>query len=633
MAKKRKAPKSFEQPKAIKSAKYDIEETFDDSEDEFYAGRDKILLDQDADSKRRRRLVEQERDLQPSDEEVLAEQDFSDEESGTDFDEDLDEHEVTSRPRKGSDGEDQDQDDDEDSEEEHWGTNRADYYGDDVIETEEQAKEEENEAKRLHQKQLKNMTEADFGFDENEWTQERKDTQQNRSVVEKLPEAQIPENATDAQKLQILSSRYPEFLPLAKDFTSLQQTQQQLNDLSMNMSKSLGQGANLSDGLPIAVKLNALNAYLATMSMYFAVVTSTIEDEISSSRKITAMAPIDLHQHPIIQTLARTRQLWEQVEALPLQEALAEPQQLATPESEDYLDAMSSHASPPRDLPPSAQVTKTSNIKAQSQKSAKKSRTHDDKVEIAPKNKKSRKSKDKQRPLDLNELINEAQESAEESDFGDEQPLTEEQYAEKAKKRKSLRFYTSQLASKANKRGQASRIAGGDDDLPYKERQRDKKERLMKEAEARGRRGGDEADDFGDGDGDDHEKMPAQRDTNDDYYDTLLNVKQKKKSDKQARAEAYALAAKEGATVYEEETVGADGKRAITYAIAKNKGLAPKRKKEVRNPRVKKKKKYEEKMKKLGSIRQVYKGGEGRGGYGGELTGIKTNVVKSVKLS
>lgn len=37
-------------------------------------------------------------------------------------------------------------------------------------------------------------------------------------------------------------------------------------------------------------------------------------------------------------------------------------------------------------------------------------------------------------------------------------------------------------------------------------------------------------------------------------------------------------------------------------------------------------------MKKLSSMRPVYKGGEGKGGYGGELTGIKTNVVKSMKL-
>jgi U3 small nucleolar RNA-associated protein 3 len=58
-----------------------------------------------------------------------------------------------------------------------------------------------------------------------------------------------------------------------------------------------------------------------------------------------------------------------------------------------------------------------------------------------------------------------------------------------------------------------------------------------------------------------------------------------------------------------------------------------KRKKDVRNPRVKKRKKYEEKKKKkLSSIRAVYKGGEGRGGYGGEKTGIKTGLVKSIKL-
>jgi hypothetical protein len=75
-----------------------------------------------------------------------------------------------------------------------------------------------------------------------------------------------------------------------------------------------------------------------------------------------------------------------------------------------------------------------------------------------------------------------------------------------------------------------------------------------------------------------------------------------------------------------------DEKRAIGYTIEKNKGLAPRRKKEVRNPRVKKRMKFEEKKKKLGSVRQVYKGGEERGGYGGEKTGIKSGLVKSIKL-
>jgi U3 small nucleolar RNA-associated protein 3 len=41
---------------------------------------------------------------------------------------------------------------------------------------------------------------------------------------------------------------------------------------------------------------------------------------------------------------------------------------------------------------------------------------------------------------------------------------------------------------------------------------------------------------------------------------------------------------------------------------------------------------FEAKKKKLGSIRAVYSGGEKKGGYRGELSGIKTNLVKGVQL-
>lgn len=44
--------------------------------------------------------------------------------------------------------------------------------------------------------------------------------------------------------------------------------------------------------------------------------------------------------------------------------------------------------------------------------------------------------------------------------------------------------------------------------------------------------------------------------------------------------------------VEEDDTEAADGKRAITYQISRNKGLTPKRKKEQRNPRVKHRKKF-----------------------------------------
>ena len=40
-------------------SRFDVEETFDDSEDAFQAGRDQILLDEAPDAKRRRKAAEE----------------------------------------------------------------------------------------------------------------------------------------------------------------------------------------------------------------------------------------------------------------------------------------------------------------------------------------------------------------------------------------------------------------------------------------------------------------------------------------------------------------------------------------------------------------------------------------------
>lgn len=117
----------------------------------------------------------------------------------------------------------------------------------------------------------------------------------------------------------------------------------------------------------------------------------------------------------------------------------------------------------------------------------------------------------------------------------------------------------------------------------------------------------------------------------DEYYDAVAQAAQRKREEKAARFEALAQARK-GERVVETEQVGPDGKRQITYQIEKNKGLMPTRKKEARNPRVKKRRQFEQKQKKLRSVKAVYKGGEGPGGYQGELSGIKTSLVKSIKL-
>lgn len=62
MGKKRKAggrPAAQNAAKESDHSKFDIEERFDDSGDEFQAGRDQILLDEAPEKKRRRRVAEE----------------------------------------------------------------------------------------------------------------------------------------------------------------------------------------------------------------------------------------------------------------------------------------------------------------------------------------------------------------------------------------------------------------------------------------------------------------------------------------------------------------------------------------------------------------------------------------------
>ena len=72
--------------------------------------------------------------------------------------------------------------------------------------------------------------------------------------------------------------------------------------------------------------------------------------------------------------------------------------------------------------------------------------------------------------------------------------------------------------------------------------------------------------------------------------------------------------------------------RNINYDMMKAKGLTRKRKKIDRNPRVKLREKYRKALvKRKGKVQEVQEGPRGR--YGGEQTGLKTNTIKSQKLS
>lgn len=74
-----------------------------------------------------------------------------------------------------------------------------------------------------------------------------------------------------------------------------------------------------------------------------------------------------------------------------------------------------------------------------------------------------------------------------------------------------------------------------------------------------------------------------------------------------------------------------DDRRGITYQIAKNKGLTPKRSKLQRNPRVKHRQKFAKaKVRRKGQVREVRKEIKK---YGGEISGINMRVKKGIKLA
>ncbi|KAF1780195.1 Sas10 C-terminal domain [Phytophthora cactorum] len=82
---------------------------------------------------------------------------------------------------------------------------------------------------------------------------------------------------------------------------------------------------------------------------------------------------------------------------------------------------------------------------------------------------------------------------------------------------------------------------------------------------------------------------------------------------------------------YTHETPALAGKRGASYQIMKNKGLKAHKSKLNRNPRVKKRMQYRKAViRRKGQVRDVRVGEAGK--YGGETTGIKSNLSRSRKI-
>lgn len=581
--------------------------------------------------------------LQPSDEEVL---DYNDDDDDDDDEDQYAESDDLDPDQRQANAEEEDEDIG------GWGASKKDYYNADAIETEQDALDEEAEARRIQKKQLQAMTEADFGFDEVEWLGQdgEEDPESGAVVTEVLPQLQITDSMSEDERMKIMRTRYPEFEHISREYLRLQPLHDELAaaaKAAQRLIKSRAAKSRALDGeappTPMAVtKYRACAAYLAAMAMYFAVLGSTAKEDGSP---VVALDPSELHEHPVMESLLKCQKLWTKIESLPVADPLVE---VANGDDLSVIDEASPladeieavvNAQPKKQKKSKAQrAAEIAQAEAEARRAAKLANTEQELVSLSTLTDKAalRKATKKKRTSDQKiNLLN-----AEDSDFGEETSLTAQELAEKAKKKKSLRFYTSQITQKANKRDAAGKDAGGDADVPHRERLKDRQARLQAEAEKRGQHkdaGPGVALGEADDDSGDESPPPRNEDYEDEegYYDMIAARSNAKKQTKSERAAAYAEAAKQNATVIEEEVIGEDGRRMISYQIAKNKGLTPHRKKSVRNPRVKKKEKYKEKQKKLKSIMPVFdskKKQAGGANYGGELTGIKKGLVRSRKL-
>lgn len=562
----------------------------------------------------------------PSDEEVLG-LEYSGSEA-SDQEEDEEEEDMSDEDSDGDDGNKKGEEDEELLE--GWGSSKKDYYNDPSAPEE----AEESEALRLQSKHLSSLSANDFLFNAAEWAAVDPPSPTTSTtatkVVEQLPSAPLS-SLSEEERTKRLHLLHPEFPLLAKEFSELEPLHASLG-LSAAAAEAVGETVRSSVAI---VKFRALSAYLGVLSMYFAVLTAG--DEATQGEG-------GVQDHGVMEGLVKCRGMWEAVKGLEVEEISSREEQgekkkkkkkreEERKEKDGKLVGVKEGKGEPEKKKVKISITTSAAPKAPSKKSKPKSTKpesdfSDSDVEID-----FSKPAPATRPLHPTTST-----STSTSHFGDPTHLSHPDALSKLARKRTLRFYTSQIVSKSATRASAAQSHSGDMDLPHKERVKERTIRLQAEA-ARKRSAADPTADLdyssggeGAGPAGRQGRNEKEEGEEDDEYMRLL-----KGSGKQTKAMKKAAhdRARDALRSSAQAEVGggeAGGKRAIGYKISKNKGLTPFRKKEVRNPRVKKKMKYEAAKKKLGSVRAVYKGGL-KGAYAGEATGIKGGLVRSVKLS
>ncbi|CAN3365722.1 something about silencing protein 10 [Diutina catenulata] len=462
-------------------------------------------------------------------------------------------------------------DEDDESDEEHEGAGAwGDAYGGDSDDGAE-------EALKMQKRHLQELAMDDYVDEEvEEGWQKAKEEVAKAETVFSITEAR---EVDDAERSRLLKQMFPEFVPLVKEMAQLEP---QLAELESAPSHEL-----------VDLKVAALRGYLGAVSSYFALFV----DNLQKGDQFTTMK-----DSPVMEAILQAREVWRQASELPndaeemdVDEESHEVDGHDVDEEIDVEEDMVSDADSEEEVSASEAGSEPEDDDSDAESAA----------------------SEPEFTIDTTKKRSVAAVPKAGSTTVDEE--------DKSRRKKSLRFYTAKIDKAQRKKNQLGEFTG-DADVPYKEREYERRQRLLEEAGKRGQGGGDLGGDSGD------EGADEPRDNGDDYYNEILSAKKGKKAARKQAHVAAKKAAREGKLAEVEDAMGADGKRAINYQILKNKGLTANRKKEFRNARLKKRKQYETAKKKLKSTRAVYDESGHRGAYEGEKTGIKKNLSRSVKL-
>ncbi|KAI3607630.1 hypothetical protein WG66_004982 [Moniliophthora roreri] len=603
-----------------------------DEEEQYHEYEDKILLegDQEYEDNMDEDEVFALKGIPDTDEEDEVEQEEDEDE---DEDEDVDMEDISSTSQKSSSWKKQkkkvEESEQSESEEEAWGKGRSAYYASNEAQLESDDEEalalEEQEARRLQAKSREDMRDEDFGLDDMMEVESRDDDVFQESAAPST--VLLPQDQKSI--VRHLERTDPISLALARDWT----------DTAQSLLKSKSKLEKLQAMDPSSPKLGMVHLHYQALSTY---ATSLAFYLHLRAQEKYAQKPELLKSHPVMKRLATLKEALSTLEDLDFAPSDSE--------GEDYLDEDESEFSleddemTDEDLMADARSLWEEEIGSGSgdpeadaelirmYKQAQKTF-----VETPPKKKRkaSSDSGSDAKSVPVFDLVepefvsskssSQSRTASDSGDvFGEATALQHADAADKSARKKSLRFHTSKIEStSAKRRGARNATLGGDDDIPYKERKREREDRLMEEAKARvDKQSGMDLDDT------EPEARPEEADEDENgYYDLIARESKERKEKKKADYEA----ARAERLVNVEDS--ASGPRSLTRAIMANKGLTPHRSKSVRNPRVKKRQKFEKAKKKVASQKAVYKGGlsETGGRYDGERSGI-SKVVKSVRL-